>query len=94
MSNIRIVSYKALNSNGTLKAFLKVEIVKWALQINGIMFHKTDKSQWIQLPMKEYVSGKDKKFAPMIEFRDEAVFGRFQSAVLKAVSEYKPSESF
>lgn len=92
MSGIRIVSYKALNSNGTLKAFLKVEIVKWALQINGVMFHRNEKTSWIQLPMKEYSSGKEKKFAPMLEFRDEAVFGRFQSAVLKAVAEYKPAE--
>jgi hypothetical protein len=66
--------------------------VKWALQINGIMFHKTDKSQWIQLPMKEYMSGTEKKYSPMLEFRDEAVFGRFQTAVLKAVSEYKPAD--
>ncbi len=93
MSGIRIVSYKPIGK-GTLKAFLKVEIVKWALQINGVMFHKTDKTQWIQLPMKEYTSGNEKKYAPMLEFRDESVFNRFQAAVLNALSEYKPSEYF
>ena len=90
---IRIVSYKAMDK-GTLKAFLKIEIVLWRLQINGVMFHKTEKSQWIQLPMKEYLSGHEKKYAPMLEFRDESLFNRFQSAVIQAVSEYKPAAPF
>lgn len=90
--SIRIVSYKPVGK-GTLKAFLKVEIIKWALQINGILLHKTDNSQWIQLPTKEYASGKEKKYSQVLEFRDELVFSRFQAAVLKAVSEYKPSDT-
>jgi hypothetical protein len=94
MSGIRIVGYKALNGGkGSLRAFLKIEIVRWCLQINGVMLHKTDKSQWIQLPMKEYQSGTEKKYTPMLEFRDESVFARFQAAVLRAVSEYKPADT-
>jgi hypothetical protein len=94
MSNIRIISHKPLNSKGTLKAFLKIEITKWALQINGVLLHGKDKTQWVQLPVKEYLSDGHKKYSPIMEFRDESVFNSFQDAVLQALSEYKPSEYF
>src|SRR3954447_19916252 len=74
-------------ASGTLKAFLKVHVPHWRLQINDCILHERDRKYWVALPGKAQIDSNnqivtDKKtgriiYIPSISFDDTETLRAF-----------------
>jgi len=85
---VEVLSFKPFNSK-TLKGWLDVVIPSLGMKISGFGLHEREGERWLSLPSREYESGGERKFAPIIEFSDKDSREAFQKAALIALAEFQ-----
>jgi hypothetical protein len=87
---IEVIKFKS-HKNGCLLGFADIFVKKMGLEINGVTIAEKNGKKWVNMPSKEYTNEQgEKKYAPIIRFRDKDVQERFCKTVLEAIVEAMP----
>jgi len=73
---------------GNLQGFASLLIEKWNLQINDCTLCMKDGKRWVNLPSKEYEKDGEKRYQPILVFKDPALKERFSESAKKAIDEF------
>ncbi len=85
---MEIISHKPINK-GFLIAECSLMIPKWGdVIIENIKVFKKENQHWIQFPSKEYEKDGQKKFFPLIRFKDKNMQDNFQRAFFQAYDKF------
>lgn len=88
---IECIKYKEINK-GSLVAFVDFWIPKMGLEITGCSLHVKDNRSWVNLPSREYTDQQgEKKYAPIVRFREKSHADAFSSACKEAIQR-RPKE--
>ena len=81
------LTFKKL-SRGALSGWVDVLLPEVGLKIFGIALFEKDGRRWLKLPQREYESGGERKFAPVIEFDSKETNDRFPGPALAALDAF------
>ena len=83
--SVECMRYKSVHK-GTLLGYADLYIPKTGLEIYGCSLYQKDGKRWINFPSKEYQDEVgQKKFAPMLRFRDKAHMEGFTKIAKEAI---------
>jgi len=85
---VRFKSYE----KGCLQGFATLYVVKWGLEIHGCALNMKNGGRWVSFPSKEYTENGEKKFIPIMHFRDKAHKDKFSEMAVKAIEEFCAKE--
>lgn len=80
--------FKPLNK-GCLLGYVDVFIPKFGLEINGLKLFQKNGKRWIAMPDREYTNKEgEKKYAPIVCFKEKNHFEVFSEQVKEAVEKW------
>ena len=85
---VEVLHFKPFNSK-TLKGWFDIAIPSLGMKISGFGLHERDGERWLSLPSREYESGGERKFAPIVEFADKDSRDTFQRSALTALDAFR-----
>ena len=75
-------------NKGALLGFANLFVKKMGLEINGCSLFQKDGRRWITMPQREFVVDGEKKYFPVIRFREKDHMEIFGEAAKKAIDEW------
>lgn len=82
---IECIKYKAINK-GSFLGFADIYIPKTGQEIYGCKLYQKDGRRWVSLPSNEFINEQgEKKYAPMMKYRDPEHQKLFLEACVKAI---------
>lgn len=88
MTRIECVNFKSHNS-GALQGFATLFVEKMGIEIKDCCLFMKDGKRWMTFPSREFTNDKgEKKYAPLIKFREKGLQEQFMSLAINAVDEY------
>lgn len=85
---IECTRYKS-HKKGCLQGFADFYLPKWGVEIMGFSLYMKDGKRWMKMPSKEYENELgEKKFAPVIRFRDNDHMDAFSNEAKKAIDKW------
>jgi len=74
---------------GSLLGFATLFIDKWGIEINSCTLHEKDGKSWVNLPTREYEEEGQKKFMPIIFFKDSSLKTKFIEQAKDAIENFR-----
>lgn len=84
---IEVLKFRS-HTKGALLGFADIFIDKTGMEIYGCTMYQKDGRRWVNLPQKEYEENGEKKYAPVVRFRNKAHQTAFQDQALDAIDEW------
>lgn len=84
---VTCIKYKSF-VKGSLLGFVSFYVDKWGVEINGCTLNQKDGKRWINFPSKEFEVEGEKKYQPLIKFKDKAHMDIFSEMAKKSIDEY------
>jgi DNA-binding cell septation regulator SpoVG len=85
---MRVVSYKKPDTEGSILAFVSLEIEQWKMIIHNCKLIRTKNGHtFVSLPQYSQEVNGERKYFPYVEFSKEAD-KRFQEAAKKSINDY------
>jgi hypothetical protein len=83
---IKCVKFRPFAKN-TLKGFADLELTRVGLILRDCTLHEKNGKEWVGFPAKSYTANGETKWAPLIEFAEDAGEARkqFQQQALDAI---------
>ena len=77
-------------ASGALIGFADLWIPNWGIEISGCSVFSKDNRRWVSLPSREYAdkTTNEKKYAPIVLFREKGLFSEFGKAALQAIDDW------
>ena len=88
---IEVLEYKPMEGKGALKGYANIYMAKNGLELYGCAIFEKDGKSWVGLPQKEYTDKEgQKKYLPIIRWRERNHQDAFSKAVVEAVRLHQP----
>jgi len=86
---IECIDYRE-HISGALQGFATIWVPKMGLEIQGISLFSKEGRRWVSMPSKEYTNKEgEKKYSPIVSFRDKKHHSLFGEACLEAIDKWK-----
>ncbi len=85
--SIECMMFRSIN-RGSLIGFAKIWVPKMGIEIENISFFQSNGRRWISLPSKEYEKDGEKKYYPLVRFREKGHMDMFTKAVIDAIEQW------
>ena len=73
---------------GHLQGYADLFIDKWNITIYGCGLYMKDGKRWVSFPMREYEQDGEKKFIPIMRFKDKANHNIFCEQAKKSIDNW------
>lgn len=87
MNEIQCTSFKPVEGS-YVKGFASIYIPKWGVEIFNISLFEKEGRRWINLPSREYEKDGEKKFLPLLRFREKEHAELFGEKVKQAIDKF------
>lgn len=84
---IECINFRTQTS-GALLGFADFFVPKMGLEIKGCTLFQKNGRRWLNLPSKEYEKDGEKKYAPIVKFREKEHQEAFATAAIKAIDDF------
>ena len=84
---IECVRFKSFEK-GCLQGFATLYIDKWGVEIHNCTLNMKNGGRWVSFPAKEHVENGEKKFIPVLHFRDKSHKEKFSEMAVKAIEKF------
>jgi len=88
---IECIRYTAINKS-TCLGVATIYISKWGIELSGISLHKKDSKRWVNLPSKVIEEGGEKKYFPILKFRENEHRDKFLKLIRDAINVYMSTD--
>lgn len=73
---------------GCLQGFASFYVDKWGVEIHGCTLNMKNGSRWVNFPSKEYEKDGQKKYQPLVRFKDKNLQNKFGELAKDAIDRY------
>ena len=73
---------------GSLQGFADLYVPKWGIEIKGCSLFMKNGKRWVSMPSREYEVDGEKKYAPIVAFRNKAHMDAFSEQAKDAIDNY------